>query len=432
MDMGIFMSTLDETLKKIDDDLSKEKDDNKIQAYCLTVIKQLDKFVVDFPQNAQVFSLRGKILGKLKRFSEGIKDFENALSLSKPIDPEILYRYGNLLSANMKYDEAIKQFERCIGLSAGKHAKACNNIAVAYSLLRKYDAAIPFADRAIQQEKNAQYYFNRAMLYFKKLGELSEKTLPINFYRLIIQDLETAVCLDPTTRNYRKNLIDIIRRLQKELETVNRSQPENKKYRKNLVEINQKMKDVLVTAVRLEPESRRYHKYLDEINQTQQVPVHQATEQDEEEINHPQYWQPSFSDEGATPSVDSVPPLLPPPIVTPPLTRVKTRSQSRNSLPPDAPVAVITPSEPSLNPMKRKSGRGSQTFFSPEQVTPPTPYETSKRQKQATTSSSGEYVAPLAPPSLPRAQSSDKITHAWQSQPKTPTPPQLTPTPPKL
>ncbi|HCM75396.1 MAG TPA: hypothetical protein DIS90_03375, partial [Cytophagales bacterium] len=162
-------------------------------------ISLLDSVIAMDNNNADAYYTRGSSKFNIDDFEGAILDYSKAIELTKEVDPELYYYRGDAYLSVNQHKNAIKDFTMAVTTKPDYaeafqlRADAWNSIGNAdsavldysraidlkptlagpyygmanyYSNLSDYDQAIGFYSKAIELGAQADYYFNRGLVYY--------------------------------------------------------------------------------------------------------------------------------------------------------------------------------------------------------------------------------------------------------------------------
>ena len=137
------------------------------------------------PKTAKAWYSKGVNLGKLERYEEALKAYEQAIRI-EPEDAKAWYNKGCALGKLERYEEALKAFEQAIRIEP-EDAEAWHNKGFALGELERYEEALKAYEQAIRIETEfAEAWFGKGFA----LGELER-------YEEALTAFEQATRIEP-------------------------------------------------------------------------------------------------------------------------------------------------------------------------------------------------------------------------------------------
>jgi tetratricopeptide (TPR) repeat protein len=152
-------------------------------------IKDNDK-VLEFDSNySMAYNNRGFAKNNLKQYEEAIKDYDKAIELD-PNYPAAYYNRGCTKNELKQNEEAIKDFDKAIELDPND-SLAYNNIGLAKNNLKQYEEAIKDFNKVIELDTNNSAAYNNRGSAKNNLRKYEEA----------VQDFDKAIELDANNPN---------------------------------------------------------------------------------------------------------------------------------------------------------------------------------------------------------------------------------------
>lgn len=147
--------------------------------------KELDRVILEQPEESQAFALRAGVRVKSNRGKEALADLNKAIELA-PKNPDHLYSRGLLYLTARLLNDAVKDFQAVLQLKPD-HPHAGNNIGFIYVTQGDYDRGIREFDQILKRDsKRVDVLNNRGMAHWKA-GHLE----------LALADFTTGLQIDP-------------------------------------------------------------------------------------------------------------------------------------------------------------------------------------------------------------------------------------------
>ena len=162
---------------------NKGVDFGKLKRY-EEAIKAYEEAVKINPKNDDAWYNKGNGLARLKRYEEAIKAYEEAVKINPKYD-KAWYNKGFCLGELKRYEEAIKAFEKTIELNP-KYDKAWYNKGNVFGKLKRYEEAIEAYEKAIEiNPKNDKAWVNKGVYLakdkrYKEAIKAYKKAIKIN------------------------------------------------------------------------------------------------------------------------------------------------------------------------------------------------------------------------------------------------------------
>ena len=163
----------------------------------------MDQAISKYPENAQLYTIRGSLRLEQNRLTEALKDLEIAAKLD-PTDPTILVNRAQVYKGFGRNDDALKDLNRAVELNPDFLAARFNRGSMYHSKGELEKALVDF-DHCIALEPHlAAPYFNRASTYeamgqkdnaiadFKRFIELSDNKEWKKTAQQLLDKLETS------------------------------------------------------------------------------------------------------------------------------------------------------------------------------------------------------------------------------------------------
>jgi tetratricopeptide (TPR) repeat protein len=201
-----FEKRYEEAISSYDKALEFNPNDSEVwsnRGVVLGELKRYEEAITSFskaiefePNNSITWSNRGIALGYLKRYEEAISSYDKALEF-KPDDSEVWSNRGIVLFELKRYEDAILSYDKALKFRPD-YSLAWSNRGIALSYLKRYEEALNSHDKAIELNPDfPEAFYNRACCY-----ALQEKVAET------VHDLKRAIELDSTHREKAKTESD--------------------------------------------------------------------------------------------------------------------------------------------------------------------------------------------------------------------------------
>jgi tetratricopeptide (TPR) repeat protein len=119
-----------------------------------------------------IFSIRGEILAKMKKFDEALKCFEHAISLS-PLNPVRYKAAADILMACQRFKDAVSLLEAAV--KSGLEFKALfNHLSYAYFMMKDFPKALRYVKSALGLDPDNVTFLNQMGICLKNLNQMEE------------------------------------------------------------------------------------------------------------------------------------------------------------------------------------------------------------------------------------------------------------------
>jgi tetratricopeptide (TPR) repeat protein len=200
--------------------------------------------IINEPDNASFYNLRGYTYASLQRYEESINDFKKVIQL----DPENYYAYatlGNVYLESGQYEDALEVVNKSIMLNKNNY-DAYDVRGLVYEKLEKYDDALRDYSKSIEINPKNDFVWNNRGLLHEVLGNFQEalndhksnifhnpdKALPYNGLAWFL-----ATCKDKSFRNGKEAIKNALKAIEivddpEYMDTLAAAYIENKEYEK--------------------------------------------------------------------------------------------------------------------------------------------------------------------------------------------------------
>ncbi len=150
-------------------------------------LHELDRGIVQFKTNAELFSIRGSLYLQMGRLSDALRDLESSLAIN-PDDPKTLTNRAQAYRQFGRIEEALKDLNKALTLDPDLIPAYFNRGSIYYSS-SDFDLALADFEQCIALDPHAPApYFNRASTY-DALGQRDEAIKDIErFLELVDRD----------------------------------------------------------------------------------------------------------------------------------------------------------------------------------------------------------------------------------------------------
>jgi Flp pilus assembly protein TadD len=201
-----FEKRYEEAISSYDKALGFKPDDSEVwsnRGVMLGELKRYEEAIMSFSKaiefeldNSITWSNRGIALGYLKRYEEAISSYDNALKF-KPDDSEVWSNRGVMLGELKRYEEAILSYDNALKFRPD-NSHAWSNRGIALGYLKRYEEALTSHNKALEFKPDfPEAFYNRACCYALQ-GKIAET----------VHDLKRAIELDSTYREQAKTESD--------------------------------------------------------------------------------------------------------------------------------------------------------------------------------------------------------------------------------
>lgn len=170
-------------------------------------IQKMTEIIEEYPDRRDAYMERGFLFDNMKRYDEAINDYLIALKISERKDASCFNDIAVAYSKKGDEQKALKYYAKAIKIDTNNSVYYANRGA-SYNVLGEYQKALVDYQKALDiDEKNKGALKNRSTTYWHLMKKEKDEIKRVEYYHLMIDDLISAIELDPEDKIARQLLV---------------------------------------------------------------------------------------------------------------------------------------------------------------------------------------------------------------------------------